>query len=53
MHRNLLRNKVPTDLLVYEGLSHAQYYLVPKAPETKEHYEFMANFLDKVWTTKP
>ena len=53
MHRNLLKNKVPADLIVYEGLSHAQYYLVPKAPETKEHYEFIANFLDKVWTTKP
>lgn len=52
MHRNLLKNKVPADLIIYEGLSHAQYYLVPKAPETKEHYEFMANFLDKVWRAK-
>ena len=52
MHRNLLRNKVPADLIVYEDLSHAQYYLVSKAPETKEHYGFMANFLDKVWTVK-
>ena len=33
MHKLLLMNGAEAELLVYEALSHAQYYLVPDAPE--------------------
>ena len=47
MHKRLLLNDVNTDLVVYEALSHAQYYLNANAPETIEHYEIINKFLDK------
>jgi epsilon-lactone hydrolase len=34
-------------LLVFEGLSHAQYLFDFSAPETKEHFVETAAFLDK------
>lgn len=52
IHRNLLKNKTHAELIVHEALSHAQYYLVPNAPETKEHYQFMGDFLNRVWGNK-
>ena len=47
MHKRLLMNGAAAELLVYEALSHAQYYLVPDAPETKDHYKLMDMFLDE------
>lgn len=47
MHRRLLVNNVHADLLVHEGLSHAQYYFVEDAPETIEHYRFVSRFLNR------
>lgn len=49
MQKRLLENKVDVDLIVYEGLSHAQYYLDTAAPETTEHYGFLGQFLEKVF----
>lgn len=47
MHKRLLMNGAEAELLVYEALSHAQYYLVPDAPETDDHYKLMDMFLDE------
>ena len=49
MHTRLLLNKVQSELIVYEALSHVQYYLNPKAPETKQHYRLLGDFLNRVW----
>ena len=49
MHTRLLLNKVQSELIVYEALSHVQYYLNPKAPETQQHYRLLADFLDRIW----
>ncbi len=47
MHKRLRVNGAKAELLVYEALSHAQYYLVPEAPETAEHYKLLGMFLDE------
>lgn len=48
MHRRLLEAGVPADLLVIEGLSHAQYMMLgPDAPETLFYYGQLARFFDK------
>ncbi|WP_303961102.1 alpha/beta hydrolase [Succinatimonas hippei] len=52
MHKRLLLNDVNTDLVVYEALSHAQYYLNSSAPETFEHYEIVDKFLEKNFIKK-
>jgi epsilon-lactone hydrolase len=46
-HRKLRRAGVEADLNVYEGQSHAEYYVNPDAPETKEAMTDIANFFDK------
>src|ERR1700759_5584208 len=46
-HRKLREAGVVAELQVFEGMSHAQYYLAPDAPEAKEAWEEMARFLDK------
>lgn len=46
-HRKLRRAGVHADLNVYEGLSHGQYLLDPKAPETKEALSDIATFFDQ------
>ena len=38
MHRKLREAGVVADLLVFEGLSHAQYLFDADAPESKEHF---------------
>lgn len=48
MHEKLLLADRHAELIVYEALSHAQYYLNPKAPETKTHYRLLGKFLDRV-----
>ncbi len=47
MHKRLLLDDVQAELVVYEALSHAQYYLNPKAPETGEHYAILDKFLKR------
>ncbi len=47
MHTRLMLNNAPSELLVYEALSHAQYYLNPLAPETFEHYGLINAFLER------
>ena len=49
MHTRLLLNKVHSELIVYEALSHAQYYLNPTAPETHQHYQLVGDFLNRIW----
>ena len=38
---------VVADLLMFEGLSHAQYLFDANAPESKEHFVETAAFFDK------
>lgn len=49
MHEKLLLADRHAELIVYEALSHAQYYLNPKAPETKTHYRLLGKFLERVF----
>ncbi len=46
-HRKLRRAGAEADLNVYEGQSHAEYYVNVDAPETKEAMMDIANFLDR------
>ena len=48
MHEKLLLADRHAELIVYEALSHAQYYLNPKAPETKKHYALLGKFIRRV-----
>ena len=52
MHKLLMMNGAEAELLVYEALSHAQYYLVPNAPETADHHKLMDMFLDEHFLKK-
>jgi epsilon-lactone hydrolase len=47
VHRKLREAGVVADLLVFEGLSHAQYLFDANAPESKEHFVETAAFFDK------
>ncbi|CAA7194322.1 alpha/beta hydrolase [Chryseobacterium potabilaquae] len=47
VHRKLRQAKVETALHVYEGQSHAHYLFDVNAPETKEVFTEIADFLDK------
>lgn len=47
MHLRLLENGAEASLIVYEALSHAQYYLDADAPETAVHYRLLGGFLAK------
>ena len=47
MHTKLRQANVEADLIVLEGLSHAQYYFVENAPETKFHFSELAKFFRK------
>lgn len=47
MHKRLLMSGAPAELIVYEALSHAQYYLNDAAPETGEHYRLLGQFLER------
>lgn len=48
MHKRFLLLKKPADLIVYEALSHAQYYFDFEAPETVEHYRFLSDWIEKL-----
>ena len=47
VHRKLREAGVVADLIVFEGLSHAQYLFDPDAPESKEHFAEVSAFFDK------
>jgi monoterpene epsilon-lactone hydrolase len=47
VHRKLRAAGVVADLIVFEGLSHAQYLFAPDAPESKEHFAEVGVFFDK------
>ena len=49
MHTRLLANRAPEGLIVYEAVSHAQYYFDTNAAETRQHYQFLDDFLARVW----
>ena len=44
-HRKLRAAGVVADLNVYEGFSHAEYLMVPTAPESREVFTEMGSFL--------
>ena len=47
MHLKLREAGVPADLIVFEGLSHAQYHMDANAPETRTHFQELARFFDR------
>ena len=47
VHRKLREAGVVADLLMFEGLSHAQYLFDANAPESKEHFVETAAFSDE------
>jgi len=47
VHRKLRDAGVIADLLVCEGLSHAQYLFNPDAPESQQHFAEVGAFLDR------
>jgi epsilon-lactone hydrolase len=47
VHRKLREAGVIADLMVFEGLSHAQYLFAPDAPESKEHFAEVSAFFDR------
>jgi acetyl esterase/lipase len=47
VHRKLREAGVVADLIVFEGLSHAQYLFAPDAPESREHFAEISAFFDK------
>jgi epsilon-lactone hydrolase len=44
MHQKLLQSGVRADLLVFEGQSHAQYLIVPEAPESAAAWHEVSGF---------
>ena len=47
MHLKLRQAGVPADLIVFEGLSHAQYHMDEDMPETRFHFEELGRFFRK------
>jgi epsilon-lactone hydrolase len=47
VHRKLRQAGIVSDLHVFEGQSHAQYYADAFGPETKEHFAELTAFFDK------
>lgn len=43
----MLAAKRPVELIVYEGISHAQYFFFPDVPETKQHYRNVTAFFER------
>jgi acetyl esterase/lipase len=46
MHRKLLEAGTDTKLIVFEGMSHAQYHMAPAAPETRLHFGELKRFFN-------
>lgn len=47
MHLKLREAEVPADLIVFEGMSHAQYHMSAQAPETSFHFIQLSKFFEK------
>ncbi|MDD2966556.1 MAG: alpha/beta hydrolase [Desulfovibrionaceae bacterium] len=47
MHLKLREAGVPADLVVFEGMSHAQYHMNPNASETKFHFTELEHFFNR------
>jgi acetyl esterase/lipase len=47
MQYTLRRAGVDAELIVFEGMSHAQYLMTPDAPETRFHFAELARFFDR------
>ncbi|MDR1310818.1 MAG: alpha/beta hydrolase [Burkholderiaceae bacterium] len=47
MHLKLREAGVSADLIVFEGMSHAQYYMSADAPEAQFHFSELARFFRK------
>ena len=47
MHLKLREAGVPADLIVFEGMSHAHYHMLPNAPETRFHFSELGRFFDR------
>ena len=47
MHLKLRQAGVPADLIVFEGLSHAQYHMDADMPEARFHFEELGRFFRK------
>ncbi len=45
VHRKLRDSGVEADLVVIEGMSHGDYFLLPDAPESRSIYKDLGNFL--------
>lgn len=47
MHLKLREAGVDADLIVFEGMSHAHYHMLPDAPETTFHFTELAKFFGR------
>ena len=47
MHLNLRKAGAEADLIVFEGMAHAQHHLLEDAPETKFHFDPFSRFFTK------
>ncbi|MDR2800687.1 MAG: alpha/beta hydrolase [Desulfovibrio sp.] len=47
VHMKLLQAGISAELVVFEGMSHAQYCMDPEAPETRFHFSELAKFFNK------
>jgi epsilon-lactone hydrolase len=47
VHRKLRDAGVPADLIVFEGMSHAQYNIATDSPESKAHFAEVSAWFDK------
>lgn len=47
MHLKLRKAGVQADLIVFEGMSHAQYHMGNDLPETAFHFEELSHFFDR------
>ncbi|MGU3812850.1 alpha/beta hydrolase [Vibrio diabolicus] len=47
VHRKLLKEEIPVDLHIFEGMSHVEFTVVPDSPEGKEVYQGLSDFLDE------
>ncbi|MEG6592639.1 alpha/beta hydrolase, partial [Desulfovibrio sp. 1188_IL3213] len=47
MHYKLRQEGVTADLIVFEGMSHCQYYFLPDAPETRFHFTQLGEFFGR------
>jgi epsilon-lactone hydrolase len=47
VHRKLREAGVVADLLVFEGLAHAQYLFNPDSPESQQHFAEVSAFFDR------